>query len=151
MRVTIILLKSSWDFPGGPVIKIVCSQCREHGFNPWLRNIHMPCGMAKKVFKKERKAPSGCRKWSIHAGQTTILPVCAALLKSAWKFSFPVLPLPVCDSLRLWLIESILLAWGWWERGKDKDFKIYITSELGFQVLTCSQFWEDSKAIYKYH
>ena len=24
------------DFPGGPVIKIPHSQCRGHGFDPWL-------------------------------------------------------------------------------------------------------------------
>ena len=23
------------DFPGGPVAKTLCSQCRRHGFNPW--------------------------------------------------------------------------------------------------------------------
>ena len=25
-------------FPGGPVVKILCSQCREPSFNPWSRN-----------------------------------------------------------------------------------------------------------------
>ena len=77
----------------------------------------------KKIFKKEREAPAGYRKWSVHAGQTTVLLVCSTLLKSVWKFSFPVLPLPACDSLQLWLIESVLLDWGWWERGRDKDLK----------------------------
>ena len=28
----------SCDFPGGPVAKIPCSQCRGPGFNPWLGN-----------------------------------------------------------------------------------------------------------------
>ena len=23
------------DFTGGPVVKTLCFQCREHGFNPW--------------------------------------------------------------------------------------------------------------------
>ena len=23
------------DFPDGPVVKTPCSQCREHGFDPW--------------------------------------------------------------------------------------------------------------------
>ena len=25
---------SAWGFPGGPVVKTPCFQCREHGFNP---------------------------------------------------------------------------------------------------------------------
>ena len=33
------------DFPGGPVVKILCFQSREHGFNPWSKS-HMPCGTA---------------------------------------------------------------------------------------------------------
>ena len=28
----------SWDFPGGPVAKTLCSQCRGLGFNPWSEN-----------------------------------------------------------------------------------------------------------------
>ena len=27
-----------WDFPGGPVAKTPCSQCRGPGFNPWSGN-----------------------------------------------------------------------------------------------------------------
>ena len=27
-----------WGFPGGPVVKILCFQCRGHGFDPWLGN-----------------------------------------------------------------------------------------------------------------
>ena len=27
------------DFPGGPVVKTLCSQHRGHGFNPWLGKI----------------------------------------------------------------------------------------------------------------
>ena len=26
------------DFPGSPVVKVPCSQCREHGFSAWLGN-----------------------------------------------------------------------------------------------------------------
>ena len=26
------------DFPGGPEVKTPCSQCREHGFDPWSGN-----------------------------------------------------------------------------------------------------------------
>ena len=29
---------SSWDFPGGPVAKTPCSQCRGPGFDPWSGN-----------------------------------------------------------------------------------------------------------------
>ena len=28
----------SWDFPGGPVAKTLCSQCRGLGFDPWSGN-----------------------------------------------------------------------------------------------------------------
>ena len=27
-----------WDFPGGPVVKTLCSQCRGHSFDPWSWN-----------------------------------------------------------------------------------------------------------------
>ena len=27
-----------WDFPGGPVVKTVCFQCKGHGFDPWSGN-----------------------------------------------------------------------------------------------------------------
>ena len=31
--------KKGWDFPGGhPVVKILCSEFRGPGFNPWLEN-----------------------------------------------------------------------------------------------------------------
>ena len=26
------------DFPGGPVVRAVCFQCRGHRFDPWLGN-----------------------------------------------------------------------------------------------------------------
>ena len=29
---------ASWDFPGGPGTKTVCSQCMGLGFDPWLGN-----------------------------------------------------------------------------------------------------------------
>ena len=29
---------ANWDFPGGPVVKTLCFLCREHRFDPWLRN-----------------------------------------------------------------------------------------------------------------
>ena len=31
-------IKQYWDFPGGPVVKTLCSQCRGHGFDPWSGN-----------------------------------------------------------------------------------------------------------------
>ena len=33
-----IRYRESWDFPGGPMAKIPCSQCRGPGFNPWSGN-----------------------------------------------------------------------------------------------------------------
>ena len=27
-----------WDFPGGPVVKTLCSQCMGPGFDPWSGN-----------------------------------------------------------------------------------------------------------------
>ena len=36
------------DFPGGPVVKTPCFQCREHRFDLWSRKFQMPCGAAKK-------------------------------------------------------------------------------------------------------
>ena len=32
------LKKTSWDFPGGIVVKILRSQCRGPGFDPWSEN-----------------------------------------------------------------------------------------------------------------
>ena len=32
------LVKTTRDFPGGPVVKTLSFQCREHRFDPWLRN-----------------------------------------------------------------------------------------------------------------
>jgi len=31
------------DLPGGPVVKTLCCQCRESGFNPWSGNQDPPC------------------------------------------------------------------------------------------------------------
>ena len=39
------------EFPGGPVVRTLHFQCREHGFSPWLGNSHKMRGVAKK--KKE--------------------------------------------------------------------------------------------------
>ena len=33
-----VLGGSYWDFPGGPVAKTLCSQCRGPRFNPWSGN-----------------------------------------------------------------------------------------------------------------
>ena len=31
-----IVLEGNYrDFPGGPVVKTLCFQCRGHGFDPW--------------------------------------------------------------------------------------------------------------------
>ena len=41
------------DFPGGPVFKILCFHCREHGFEPWSEKFCLPCGVAKKEYWKD--------------------------------------------------------------------------------------------------
>ena len=34
----LLCFKNVKDFPGGPVVKALCSQTRRHRFGPWLRN-----------------------------------------------------------------------------------------------------------------
>ena len=43
----------SRDFPGVPVVKTPFSQCRGHGFDPWVRELrsHMPHGVAHPSLK----------------------------------------------------------------------------------------------------
>ena len=48
----LILRKQSWDFPGGPVVKTVHSQCEGHRFHPWSGNLHSACNAA---WPKSRK------------------------------------------------------------------------------------------------
>ena len=57
---SIILKKSEnlpWGFPGGSVVKTLCSHCRGHWFDPWLRlrkvKSHKPHGASKKTNKKK--------------------------------------------------------------------------------------------------
>ena len=38
---------SAWDLPGGPVAKTLHFHCREHGFDPWLRNEDPMCCMVR--------------------------------------------------------------------------------------------------------
>lgn len=101
MQVTIILLKSNWDFLAVQWIKTVCSQCRSVG--AILVEKYPTCQWhGQKVFKRERKA-SGYRQWSIHAGQTTILPVCSTLFSSPFGSSlFLFFPLP------MWFIAAVV-------------------------------------------
>ena len=40
--------KISQDFPGDPVAKTPCFQCRGHAFDPWPGKFHMPCSQEKK-------------------------------------------------------------------------------------------------------
>ena len=52
-------IKSISDFPGSPVVKTLCSQCRRHGFNPWLGNKNPICHVAqpkkiKQILKKKK-------------------------------------------------------------------------------------------------
>ena len=39
-----------WDFPGSPVVKIPCSQCRGHRFNSWLGKIPLATWHGKKKY-----------------------------------------------------------------------------------------------------
>ena len=48
-------LRSWWDFPGSPVVKILCFQCRGHGFDSWLGNKDPTCCMAQPKEKKMNK------------------------------------------------------------------------------------------------
>ena len=43
---------SIWDFPGGPVVKILCFRCRMCKFDPWSGKprSHMPRGQKQKKF-----------------------------------------------------------------------------------------------------
>ena len=41
------------DFPGGPVVKTPCFQCRGRGFDPWSGNSDPTCGTAKKTQNKQ--------------------------------------------------------------------------------------------------
>ena len=49
------------DFPDGPVVKTLCSQCRGHGFNPWLGKILHAAwhGQKKKQRERENEDPGG--------------------------------------------------------------------------------------------
>ena len=38
---------SAWDLLGGPVAKTLHFHCREHGFDPWLRNEDPMCCMVR--------------------------------------------------------------------------------------------------------
>ena len=56
-----IMIRSSKDFPGGPVVKTPRFQCRGRGFDPWSGELrsHVPCGVAK---KKKKKFNLPCKK-----------------------------------------------------------------------------------------
>ena len=45
---------SAWDFPGGPVVKIPCFQCRGHGFHSWSGN-KIPHTTTSQIKKKKKK------------------------------------------------------------------------------------------------
>ena len=49
--------KAFRDFPGCPVAKILCSQCRGLGFDPWLGNqiLHVAAKTWHSRKRKERK------------------------------------------------------------------------------------------------
>ena len=50
----ILKLKNKGDFPGGPLVRNLPSQCKGHRFDPWLRNYDPTCcGATKPVHHKE--------------------------------------------------------------------------------------------------
>ena len=42
----------TWDFPGSPVVKTACFQCRSHGLDPCLGNLDPTCLYMAKRKKK---------------------------------------------------------------------------------------------------
>ena len=44
--IKMIIMKSMRDFPGGPVVKTPCFQCRAPGFDPWSGN-YIPHAITK--------------------------------------------------------------------------------------------------------
>ena len=50
-------MEEGWDFPGGPVGKTPCSQCRGLGFDPWLGN-YIPYYAATKSSRASTKKPA---------------------------------------------------------------------------------------------
>ena len=56
MLLCFFLLKSRRkDFPGGPVVKTLRSQCRRHGFDPWCGNSDPACHTARPKKKKKSR------------------------------------------------------------------------------------------------
>ena len=51
MPVKIFFNRKGRDFPGNPVVKTLCSQCRGTGSIPGQRKSRVPCGAAKKIEK----------------------------------------------------------------------------------------------------
>ena len=51
-----------WDFPGGPVAKISCSQCRTLRFNPWLKN-QIPHDAAERLYAANKDPEHSNEDW----------------------------------------------------------------------------------------
>ena len=61
------------DFPGGPVVKTLCFQCRGCGINSWSGNLrsHMLHDVAKKN-KIKRMTKANQAKWPLGWGEDRI-------------------------------------------------------------------------------
>ena len=46
-----------WDFPGSPVVKTLCFQCRGYRFNPWFGETKIPHAArhSQEIFLKKFK------------------------------------------------------------------------------------------------
>ena len=51
-NVTGVLIRRRRDFPGGPVVKNPCFQCKGYGFDPWPGNYDPTCSMVCQNTKK---------------------------------------------------------------------------------------------------
>ena len=72
---------SDLDFPGSPMVKTLCFQCKECRFNPWFGELrsYMPHGTTKKKKKKKSKArgfPGGfvVKNPPVNAGDVGSIP-----------------------------------------------------------------------------
>ena len=51
----VLVHEHPWDFPGGPVVKTQCSQCRRHRYDYWSGNQDPTCQKIYKLIKNFTK------------------------------------------------------------------------------------------------
>ena len=74
LRIVYLLICVSRDFPGRPVVRVLCFHCREHGLWSLVGEIgsHMPYNRAKK--KKKKKPQNSCIHLANAYWQPTAMP-----------------------------------------------------------------------------